>query len=143
LELNEIHVDNDGNKLSYEQFEEIIEKLNEIAADNLNEFSEEVDDRAPDFHYNAGKISLYNRMWGTKRNPSDDVALLSESFPEYTFSLIRTLTVTSTTLIGNLENYWKGEFQMGTLIDSYRAEPVVWVSEAIRNWYLDPADANS
>lgn len=147
MELYEIHATLEGENVTLDVYEKMIATINDVIATNVNPFLDKDGKEVtlPDgsvfrgrlFHYNVGKLALFDRNWGVKHNPTDDVAELSKAFPEYVINLVRTWSVTSVTEIGNLENFWKAEFQMGVLTDSFKAKPIVWESETIRNWY-DP-----
>lgn len=147
MELYEIHATLEGENVTLDVYEKMIATINDVIATNVNPFLDKDGKEVtlPDgsvfrgrlFNYNVGKLALFDRNWGVKHNPTDDVAELSKAFPEYVINLVRTWSVTSVTEIGNLENFWKAEFQMGVLTDSFKAKPIVWESETIRNWY-DP-----
>ena len=147
MELYELHATLDGENATIDVYEKMIAHINEVIITNINPILDKegkaifLPDGSPFHghlvHYNAGKLALFDRQWGVHHNPTDDVADLSKAFPEYVINLVRTWSVTSVTEIGNLENFWKAEFQMGVLTDSFKAKPIVWESETIRNWY-DP-----
>jgi hypothetical protein len=137
MELYEIHIkDADGEQLDVDAYLELLEEVNAVIEDNLELLSEKGEMTSRVFHYNAGKLAMYDRKWGVRYDTVDDMRAISSLHPEFTFELIRTWSITSTTEIANLENFWKGLFQFGEMTDSFKAEPVVWVSETASNWFV-------
>jgi hypothetical protein len=137
MELYEIHIKNaDEETIDVDAYLELLEEINAIVEDNLELLSEKEESRTRRFHYNAGKLAMYDRRWGVRYDTVDDMRAISSLHPTFTFELIRTWSITSTTAISNLENFWKGVFQFGEMTDAFKAEPIVWVSESASNWFV-------
>lgn len=115
--------------------EEVAGKLNEIIKDNLDVTPEA--EFARDFYPSSGSLILSDRYWGVERHIQDDMIALSEAYPDIIFKLVKTWAVDSFNHLEDLENYWRGDFGGGRLIDTYKPRAIEWKSDSERNWYVE------
>lgn len=101
----------------------VLEQIKKIAEDNVT-----IDPtKNMGFERAFGHISL-DGEWGIVRGDVEDVTLLSENFPEMTFTLIRYQDRTIATDIEDLSGkFYKCDVKNGSLLAEYQPARVSWV----------------
>lgn len=103
----------------------VLEAVKAIAADNV------VIDPSKNMGFERafGHISL-DGEWGMVRGDVEDVQLLSEKFPEDTFTLIRYQDRTIATDIEDLSGkFYKCDVKNGSILAEYQPARVSWVQQ--------------
>jgi hypothetical protein len=90
------------------------------------------------FRVEGKEATLIGTTWGVQRSDSEDMAELSETFPDVTFHFIQVSKILNEHHFDALKHYSLSVYQDGMLREVMKPEPIVWKSSQVMQILENP-----